>query len=99
MDHSLNLLQRVLCRLGRHYWVVSRLGIRRYCLGCQRREVLAVGGWAPHTYPPDADQFLDPTPCVDEYGDASTVGFETYYRDLVRRSTAALKSRARENAP
>jgi hypothetical protein len=72
-----SVIGRLLCRLGYHHWWP---GWRyRYCQRCSRREVRADYGWIEHTYPPDADPTLDPTPCVSVEGDRSTVGFEVWW--------------------
>ena len=62
-----------------------RVGCRRVCFTCGRREVLSWWGegryqqeiWEEHTYPLDADPLLDPTPCGER--GQSTVGFENLW--------------------
>jgi len=69
-------MRKLLCKLGIHKWFTSPGGNRRGCVVCLIRQVRQIHGWGDHTYPLDANPAKDPTPCVDEYGDESTLGFE-----------------------
>ena len=67
----------------KHRWLSKR--IKRVCLRCSRREVLTLRGWVEHTYPLDGDPASDPTECIDECGDLSTLGFEYIWRGLEKK--------------
>ncbi len=75
------MFKKIMCYLNLHKWY--QIGNRRACTRCTLRQVRIFYGntecWNDHTYPLDADKFLDPTPIGR---DKFSIGFETLWKQM-----------------